>query len=259
MHYKKIFASEDAEWVLFIHGLGGSVDTWKYQMEDFKDYNIICVDLQGHGQTMFVDSDCKHPQTKAAMDIHAILEKEGIDKVHVVSLSLGTIVALEYANMYYDSITTMTLAGCVINLNFRAKVLLGLAQAIKYILPMRIVYPMFAKIIMPFKNHKISRDIFVRESHKMTRKSFCSWISTLFVSAKKLTEYIKNIKIHKLPVLFVTGNEDFLFMKGIVKLKNRIDDFKLYLINKCGHVCSIDKKKEFNEVVLKFIKHKAYV
>ena len=51
MHYDKIFKSEDYEWVLFIHGLGGSSSTWKYQLEDFKEYNIICVDLQGHGKS----------------------------------------------------------------------------------------------------------------------------------------------------------------------------------------------------------------
>ena len=52
LYYEKIDNNSD-KWVLFIHGLGGSVETWKYQIKDFKDYNIIRVDLMGHGKSAF--------------------------------------------------------------------------------------------------------------------------------------------------------------------------------------------------------------
>ena len=48
MNYK-IYNNNSPEWVLLIHGLGGSINTWKYQIEDLKGYNILAVDLEGHG------------------------------------------------------------------------------------------------------------------------------------------------------------------------------------------------------------------
>lgn len=251
MHYEKIYKSDDADWVLFIHGLGGSIETWKYQMEAFSEYNILCVDLQGHGQSAFVKTD--KLDEAAAYGIHDILVKEDIKSVHIVALSLGTIIAMEFAYLYPDYVESMTLAGCVLNLNLKRKALLVLAEIVKHMLPVKVTYSMFARMVMPKKNHKTSREIFVRESLKMTKQSFMAWINILMSSQKKLNEYIKNINKEKMPILFVTGNEDYLFKKGINKLKNRINDCTFSFLNKCGHVCSIDKKEQFNNVVLSFL------
>ena len=52
MNYK-IYNNNSEEWILLIHGLGGSINTWKYQIEDLKEYNLIAVDLEGHGGSEF--------------------------------------------------------------------------------------------------------------------------------------------------------------------------------------------------------------
>ena len=36
MNYK-VYNNNSNEWVLLIHGLGGSINTWKYQINDLKD------------------------------------------------------------------------------------------------------------------------------------------------------------------------------------------------------------------------------
>lgn len=251
MHYEKHYKSEDADWVLFIHGLGGSIATWKYQMEAFSEYNILCVDLQGHGESVFVKSD--RPEQTAACDIHEILMKENIDSVHIVSLSLGTIIAMEFAYMYPESVASMTLAGCVLNLNIARKALLVFAEAVKYILPVKTMYSMFASIVMPKKNHQTSRKIFIRESLKMTREAFISWINILMRSQKRILDYIRNLNIKHIPVLFVTGDEDYLFKKGVSLLMEKVQGCKCLFLQKCGHVCSIDKKEQFNTAVLSFL------
>ena len=49
--YYKIYGDGPTA-LLFIHGLGGNSDSWKYQIDFFrKDYRIITVDLFGHGQS----------------------------------------------------------------------------------------------------------------------------------------------------------------------------------------------------------------
>ena len=123
MNYK-ICDNNSNEWVLLIHGLGGSINTWKYQLEDLKEYNVIAVDLEGHGGSAFEKR--KRLLTRSASDINAILEKEGIDKVHVISLSLGTLVAMEFAYLYKDKVKSIVLAGFVLFIegkrNYLAKI-----------------------------------------------------------------------------------------------------------------------------------------
>ena len=251
MYYEKKINSENSEWAIFIHGLGGSTKTWKYQVEAFQDYNSIYIDLHGHGNSNFIKS--KNPAITAANKINEILEKENIKKAHFISLSLGTIITLEFARIFPDKILSITLAGCVLNLNFFKKAIVGIVEGLKYVCPSKILYPIFAKIIMPKSNHKLSRKIFVRESLKMPRKSFMSWINILFSSQKKLKDYVNSINKKKIPVLLVTGKEDYLFVSGVKKMKEKINNCKLSLIDHCGHVCSIDKKEIFNSIVLSFL------
>ena len=232
MNYK-IYNNNSEEWVLLIHGLGGSINTWKYQINDLKEYNVIAVDLEGHGGSEF--------------------ENENIHQVHVVSLSLGTLVAMEFAYLYKEKVKSIVLAGFVLNMNFGFKSLLAFVEGCKYIVPKKFFYPLFANIMMPKKNHKKSRDIFVRESVKMKSVAFRMWLSELFRTQFRLKEYLTTIKENHLPVMFISGREDYFFVNSVKRTQKMISDASLYFIEKCGHVCSIEKYNEFNNLLVSFL------
>ena len=234
----KIYDNNSTEWVLLIHGLGGSIRTWKYQIEDLHDYNVIAVDLEGHGGSVFEKR--KRLLTRSASDINSILEKENIHKVNVIALSLGTLVAMEFA-------------GFVLNMGLGYKTLLALVEGIKYIVPKKFFYPMFANIMMPHKNHKKSRDFFIRESVKMKSAAFRRWLSELFRTQFKLNEYVNVIKESNVPVFFITGNEDYFFVNSVKRAHRKLSEASFSFIDKCGHVCSIEKYHEFNDLVLDYL------
>jgi pimeloyl-ACP methyl ester carboxylesterase len=250
MNYK-IYNNNSEDWVLLIHGLGGSINTWKYQIKDLNEFNVIAVDLEGHGGSSFTKA--KHILSRSAHEINEVLEAENIDKVHIISLSLGTLVAMEFAHSYKEKVRSIVLAGFVMNLNIGVKTLLAFVEGLKYIVPKRVFYPMFAKIMMPFKHHKKSRDIFIRESFKMKSVAFRMWLTALFTSQFKLKEYIRTIKENHMPVFLISGNEDYFFVNSVKKTKKKLNEASLYFIEKCGHVCSIEKHEIFNELVLKFL------
>ena len=51
MLYFETYDNGSNNWVVFLHGIGGSTKTWKKQIDDFKDYNLLLIDLPGHGQS----------------------------------------------------------------------------------------------------------------------------------------------------------------------------------------------------------------
>ena len=54
MIYHTTYRNENssAEWVVFIHGAGGSSSIWYKQINAFrKEFNLLLVDLRGHVQT----------------------------------------------------------------------------------------------------------------------------------------------------------------------------------------------------------------
>ena len=250
MNYK-IYNNNSEEWILLIHGLGGSINTWKYQIEDFNEYNVIAVDLEGHGGSPFLKEG--HLLSRSAAEINEVLENEGISKVHVVSLSLGTLVAMEFMNSYTEKVKSIVLAGFVLNMNIGFKTLLAFVEGFKYVIPKRFFYPMFAKIMMPFKNHKKSRDIFIRESFKMKSVAFRMWLSELYRTQFKLKEYIRTIKENDLPVFLISGKQDYFFVNSVRRTHKKMSESTLCFIEKCGHVCSIEKHEIFNDLVIDFL------
>ena len=250
MNYR-IYNNDSDEWVLLIHGLGGSIRTWKYQIEDFKEYNVIAVDLEGHGDSSIEKR--KRLLTRSASESNEILEAEDIGKVHVIALSLGTLVAMEFAYLYKDKVSSIVLAGFVLNMNPGLKSLLALLEGAKYIVPKKIFYPVFANLMMPCRNHRKSREFFIRESVKMKAVAFRMWLSELFRTQFKLKEYLISIKENKLPVMFISGKQDYFFVNSVKRTQKKISDASLQLIDKCGHVCSIEKYREFNGLVINFL------
>lgn len=250
MNYK-IYNNNSKDWVLLIHGLGGSINTWKYQIKDLQDFNVIAVDLEGHGGSSIRKT--RHLLSESATEINKVLEQENIDRVHIISLSLGTLVAMEFAYLYKEKVRSIVLAGFVMNLGFGYKTLLAFVEGFKYIIPKRFFYPMFANLMMPNKNHKKSRDIFIRESFKMTSEAFRMWLTELFRTQFKLKDYILSIKENHLPVFLISGKEDYFFVNSVRKTHREMSDSSLCFIEKCGHVCSIEKYELFNNLVIKFL------
>lgn len=52
LHYITYINDKNAPWVTFVHGAGGSSSIWYKQIRDFKsDYNVLLIDLRGHGKS----------------------------------------------------------------------------------------------------------------------------------------------------------------------------------------------------------------
>ena len=52
LHYTTHIKSPNAQWVTFVHGAGGSSSIWFRQLRAFKkDFNVLLVDLRGHGKS----------------------------------------------------------------------------------------------------------------------------------------------------------------------------------------------------------------
>lgn len=92
----------------FVHGAGGSSSIWFKQIRDFqKEYNVLLLDLRGHGASQTnLKKAFKQKYTFSALanDILEVLDHLRIQKSHFVGISLGTILIRQLAEMYPERV-----------------------------------------------------------------------------------------------------------------------------------------------------------
>ena len=258
LYYETVEKNKDLNWVVFIHGLGGSILTWKKQIEDFsKEYNLLLIDLNGHGNSKDVSFFDPKDYSEICNNIKEILDKVGIQRANFIGMSLGAFVLVSYVIKYPQTVLSLILGGGVIQLEKSKLALLNLVQVIKRIIPSNLLYKIFSVVILPKKNHKKSREIFNREALKLKRAEFIAWLESL-KQVKYADKFIEALnKLKEIPILYVMGSEDHMFLKGTAMAVEKIEPATLQIIEHCGHVCSIEKYKEFNDSALKFLKSRS--
>lgn len=245
--------NQKEEWVVFIHGMGGSTRTWARQIEDFSNsYNLLLLDLPGHGQhsdTIIhkVDSEKLHD------GIIETMEHLNISSAHFVALSLGTIVTANFAIHHPEYVKSIILGAASLKVSGIYKFAVIAANKIKKLVPYKFLYKFFAWFMLPKKNHQKSRRIFLREVVKLNKKTMYAWIEYLQITrrSEQILSKLDNLKKN---ILIISGDEDHCFLGGVKKIVKKKQTLKLNIINKCGHICSIEKWNDFNNMALNFLK-----
>jgi pimeloyl-ACP methyl ester carboxylesterase len=255
LHYITYKHKVSTVWVTFVHGAGGSSSIWFKQIREFKKhFNVLLLDLRGHGNSkpnLKNVFDEKYTFDVITNDIVEVIDYENIEKSHFVGISLGTILIRNLAEMHPERVQSMVMGGAIMKLNLRSQILMKLGIIFKTIIPYLWLYKFFAFIIMPNKNHKESRSLFVREAKKLYQKEFIRWFR-LTSEINPLLRFFRAADI-KIPTLYVMGEEDYLFLPSIRKIVALHKNSKLLVVKDCGHVVNVEQPKFFNKEVIKYL------
>lgn len=92
--------------LLFIHGLSGSSSVWlPYEKELESKYNIVSLDLRGHGKSLKHISQKEYTPEKMASDVNALIQYLGVTSYVVVAHSFGTLIALSCINTHPERVS----------------------------------------------------------------------------------------------------------------------------------------------------------
>lgn len=255
IHYNTYSHPSSKKWVTFVHGAGGSSSIWFKQLREFrKHFNILLLDLRGHGNSAPVFKDTfndKYTFDVITNDIIEVIDTENIKSSHFVGISLGTILIRNLAERYPERVDSMIMGGAILKLNFRSQVLMKLGVVFKSVIPYLILYKFFAFIIMPRKNHKQSRILFVNEAKKLYQKEFIRWFK-LTSEINPLLRFFRAKDI-AIPTMYVMGEQDYLFLPAVKKVVNAHKNSFLTIVSESGHVVNVEQSDIFNKTSVNFI------
>ncbi len=242
-------------WVTFVHGAGGSSSIWFKQIREFKKhFNVLLLDLRGHGNSkpnLKNVFDEQYTFDSITNDIVEVIDNEKIATSHFIGISLGTILIRNLAEKYPERVESMVMGGAIMKLNLRSQILMRLGVIFKSVVPYLWLYKFFAFVIMPNKNHKESRLLFVREAKKLYQKEFIRWFK-LTSEINPLLRFFRTADI-KIPTLYVMGAEDYLFLPSIRQIAKVHKNSELLVVQDCGHVVNVEQPQLFNEMVINYL------
>ncbi len=244
-----------SEWVVFVHGAGGSSTTWFKQIKAYKEhFNLLLVDLRGHGRSNnflkgFIAKEYSFKEV--TLDLLKVLDHLKIHSAHFVGMSLGTIIVRNLAELATERVKSMVLGGAVTRLNVRSQILVKIGNISRHIVPYMWLYRLLAYIVMPQRSQKESRHIFVREAKKLCQKEFQRWFM-LVSDVNPMMRYFRDREL-SIPTLYIMGDRDYMFIAPVKEMVARHKQSILIEINNCGHVCNVEKPDEFNAQSISFI------
>ena len=176
LHYRIHEHAPDSEWVVFLHGAGGSSTIWYKQIRAFKeDFNVLLIDLRGHGLSKIPWNPQelkRYSFDLLAEDVIQVLDETGVEKAHFVGISLGCILIRQIAERGPERVHSMILGGAILKLNVRSRFLMWLGNVSKNIIPYMLLYKFFAWIILPRKNTGKAGSCSSAKPRKCSRKNF---------------------------------------------------------------------------------------
>lgn len=255
LFHKTYLHPTSREWVVFVHGAGGSSAIWFKQVKAYKaHFNLLFVDLRGHGRSNnllkgFIAN--KYTFKDVTLDILKVLDHLKIQSAHFVGMSLGTIIVRNLAEIASQRVRTMVLGGAVTRLNTRSQILVRLGNLSKHLVPYMWLYGLFAYIVMPQRSQKESRHLFIREAKKLCQKEFKRWFM-LTAEVNPMMRYFRDKEL-PIPTLYLMGDRDYMFIAPVKEMVARHKQSTLIEINNCGHVCNVERSEEFNARSIEFI------
>lgn len=238
--------------LVLIHG--GLLDRrmWDGQFKAFSpSYQVIRYDIRGYGKSALAKGKYSHVK-----DLHSLLKFLGIKQSHVIGLSLGGTIAIDFALDYPEQALSLILVSAVpfgwlshddeLTQETLAIYELARNQNSYEAIERWLDHPVFRTI--PLTSRKKIR--------KLISDNLQSWMvpqDNMIWSAPPASERLGQIKTSTLIIVGARDVPDILRAADL--LENKIGVAIKMVIADAGHHINIEKPRQFNSIVLDFLSY----
>lgn len=241
------------ELVVFLHGLGGHRGNWHRQLRFFSDgYQAVSWDARGYG--LSDDPPGRLDFSDFAEDLDRLIGFFGAPRAHVVGLSMGGMIALDFCHRYPARVASLVLAGAgsgfghldaAAKEDFLAKRLAPL-EAGRTPADMA---PAIVDVLMgPHAGPEVRAELeqcvgAVRPApYKLALRAFVG------------TDFRACLAGISAPTLILVGSEDRILPVPFSReLADAIRGSEMHVIPGSGHLCNIEAPDEFNRITRNFL------
>jgi 3-oxoadipate enol-lactonase len=238
---------------IFLHGIGGNRSNWSEQLPVFaRHFRAASWDARGYGDSD--DYEGALDFGDFANDLRRVLDHLGASQAHLIGLSMGGVIALDFADRFPQRVATLTLCDSTpgfTNMGERERAeFIRLRQE-----------PLLAGKEPSDIAPAVARSLLGRNPRAGAYERLVASMSALHKHSYLKTiagavNYPRNFELEKIasPTHIVVGAEDSLTPPAISReMARRIPGAQLTIIEGAGHLSNIEQPEAFNRAVLGFL------
>ncbi|MCC7120884.1 MAG: alpha/beta fold hydrolase [Gammaproteobacteria bacterium] len=242
--------------VVFLHGIGGNRTNWREQLDALAPgFRAVAWDARGYGDSDDYDGPLAFPDFGS--DLLRLLDHLDVAQAHLVGLSMGGRIALDFYEAHRDRVASLVL--CDTFAGYDASI--THEQREKFIAsrkkPLvddgkepRDIAPLVAPTLLSRRAPPAALQRLVDSMAILHKESYIKAIE-----AMTRYERVADLAAIHVPALVVCGDEDKLTPPAIAHdMVAKIPRARLAILDGAGHLSNIEQPAAFNAVLLAFLR-----
>ena len=246
--------------IVFVHEFAGDLRSWDPQLSHFsRRYRCIAYNARGYPPSDVPESAERYSQEHARDDILAVMGTLGIERAHIVGLSMGGFATLHFGMKYSARALGLVVAGCGYGAvpaqreeflrdsraNARSMLEDGMAQ----------IAPAYARRAARLQLRAKDPRGFERFVRHLAEHSALGSANTMLgyqARRPSLYDLLSEMAGITAPTLVVAGDEDDATLEPGLLMKRTIPGAGLVVLPWSGHALNLEEPALFNRVVEDF-------
>jgi 3-oxoadipate enol-lactonase len=244
----------EGDLLVFLHGIGGNKRNWHDNLPAFgQHFHAVAWDARGYGESD--DYEGALVFRDYTRDLARVLDHFGARKAHIVGLSMGGRIAMDFAELYPERLLTLTLCDTHRGFShFSAEKKAEFVRLRKEPLvnggePKDIAVPVAKTLVSP----RAQPEAFDKLVDSMTRLHKESYIKS--IEATAYTDNHDRLGEIRVPTHVVCGADDRLTTPEMAReIAGLIPGAELTIVPDAGHLVNIEQPAAFNTAAIGFLR-----
>ena len=251
----------EGEPIVFVHEFGGDLRSWEHQVRWFsRSHRCVRYNARGYPPSDVPTDDADYGQEHAADDIAAVMDAAGIERAHIVGLSMGAFATLHFGLRHPARARSLVVAGVgsgapkALRPEFiehsRASAQRFLDEGSAAVAP---DMGMAASRVQLLVKDPLGWQEFVQQLAEHSAQGSALTLRNYQARRPSLYDLEAELAAIDIPTLLVCGDEDDpcldanLFLKRIMRCAN------LWFVPGTGHAVNLEEPAAFNAEVGRFL------
>ena len=240
--------------IIILHGFLGMGDNWKSQGNIFASYGfkVHLLDQRNHGRSFWKQ---EFNYKVLVDDLLAYMNEQNVSRSIIIGHSMGGKTAMDFSFKYPERLNKLIVVDISPKkyVSSHDKILNGLASFNFEMIKSRNEADIHLSLYVPEIELRqfLLKNLYWISPGKLDLRLN---ISVLKNSEKEVSREIKPMKIYKMPVLFLKGeNSDYILNKDLILIDKYFPESNVEIIKNAGHWLHSENQKDFINTVSAFI------